>query len=146
MLCTVLEYVRLWSYNIKKKCCQLKILISWKHLSHKERKIFQDSYLNWAGLLMGDDIGSGLSSMSVCFDFRSTNIVQLSNWNPYFYRFRCHHPLLTQLSLSFSVLKSYLTAAFRDQVSIGNSSFWYKLDRVLIGSLIKSSYKSFVNL
>ena len=30
---------------------------------------------------MGDDIGSGLSSMSVCFDFRSTNIVQLSNRN-----------------------------------------------------------------
>jgi len=25
---------------------------------------------------MGDDIGSG----SVCFDFRSTNVVQLSNW------------------------------------------------------------------
>ena len=48
--------------------------------------------------------------------------------------------------LSFIVLKSYLNAAFRDQVSIGNSSFWYKLDRALIGSLIKSSYKSFVNL
>ena len=48
--------------------------------------------------------------------------------------------------LSFSILKSYLTAAFRDQVSIGNSSFWYKLDRALIGSLIKSSYKSFANL
>ena len=32
-----------------------------------------------AGLLMGDDIGSGLSSMAVCFDFRSTNVVQLSN-------------------------------------------------------------------
>ena len=28
---------------------------------------------------MGDDIGSGLSSMAVCFDFCSTNIVQLSN-------------------------------------------------------------------
>ena len=49
---------------------------------------------------MGDDIGSGLSSMSVCFDFRSTNVVQLSNWNPYFYRFRCHHPLITQLNPS----------------------------------------------
>ena len=24
---------------------------------------------------MGDDIGSGLSSMAVCFDFRSTNVV-----------------------------------------------------------------------
>ena len=30
---------------------------------------------------MGDDIGSGLSSMAVCFEFRSTNVVQLSNWN-----------------------------------------------------------------
>ena len=32
---------------------------------------------------MGDDIGSGLLSMSVCFDFCSTNVVQLSNRNPY---------------------------------------------------------------
>ena len=29
---------------------------------------------------MGDDIGLGLSSMAICFDFRSTNVVQLSNW------------------------------------------------------------------
>ena len=28
---------------------------------------------------MGDEIGLGLLSMAVCFDFRSTNIVQLSN-------------------------------------------------------------------
>ena len=27
---------------------------------------------------MGDVIGSGLLSMAVCFDFRSTNVVQLS--------------------------------------------------------------------
>ena len=32
---------------------------------------------------VGDDIGSGY----VCFDFRSTNVVQLSNRNPHFYRF-----------------------------------------------------------
>ena len=38
-------------------------------------------------LLMDDDIGLDLLSMAVCFDFRSTNIVQLSNQNPYFYRF-----------------------------------------------------------
>ena len=50
---------------------------------------------------MGDDIGSGLSSMAVCFDFPGTNVVQLSNWNPYFYRFRCHHPLITQLSFTY---------------------------------------------
>ena len=48
--------------------------------------------------VMGDDMGSGLSSMAVCFDFRSTNIVQLIYRNPYFYWFRCHHPLITQLS------------------------------------------------
>ena len=30
-----------------------------------------------AGLLMGDDIGSGQLSMAVCFDFRSTNVMQL---------------------------------------------------------------------
>ena len=47
---------------------------------------------------MGDDIGSGLLSMAVCFDFCSTNVVQLSNRNPYFYQFLCHHPLITQLS------------------------------------------------
>ena len=34
---------------------------------------------------MGDDISSGLSSMAVCFDFCSTNEVQLSNQNPEFY-------------------------------------------------------------
>ena len=32
---------------------------------------------------MSEDIGLGLSSMAICFDFRSTNVVQLSNWNPY---------------------------------------------------------------
>ena len=47
---------------------------------------------------MGDDIGSGLSSTAVCFDFRLTNIVQLSNQNLYFYQFQCHHPLIIQLS------------------------------------------------
>ena len=47
---------------------------------------------------MGDDIGSGLLSMAVCFDFRSTNVVQFSNRNLYFYRLQCHHPLITQLS------------------------------------------------
>ena len=46
---------------------------------------------------MGDDIGLGLLPMAICFDFQSTNVVQLSNWNPYFYRFGCHHPLITQL-------------------------------------------------
>ena len=30
---------------------------------------------------MSDDIGSGLSSMAICFDFRLTNVVQLSNRN-----------------------------------------------------------------
>ena len=49
---------------------------------------------------MGDDIGLGLSSMAVCFDFRSTNVVQLNIWNPYFYQFGCHHPLIIQLNLN----------------------------------------------
>ena len=39
---------------------------------------------------MGDDISLGLLSVAVCFDFRTTNVVQLSNLNQYFYRFRCH--------------------------------------------------------
>ena len=38
--------------------------------------------------------------MAVCFDFRLTNVVQLRNRNPYFYRFRCHQPLLPSLHLS----------------------------------------------
>ena len=57
---------------------------------------------------MGDDIGLGLSSMAVCFDFRSTNVVQLSNRTPYFYRFRCHHPLITQLNLKETFKLLYL--------------------------------------
>ena len=52
---------------------------------------------------MGDDIGSGLLSMAVCFDFLSTNIVQLSNRNPYFYRFPCHHSLITQLRINLII-------------------------------------------
>ena len=62
---------------------------------------------------MGDDIGSGLSSMAVCFDFRSTNIVQLSNQNLYYYRFRCHHPLITQLSIAHT----YITKSTRKTAS-----------------------------
>ena len=54
---------------------------------------------------MGDDISWGLSSVAICFDFRSTNIVQLSNQNPYLYWFPCHHPLITQLN---SLVLSYL--------------------------------------
>ena len=52
------------------------------------------SGLGYAGLLMGDDIGSGLSSMFVYFDFCSTNVVKLSNRKPCFYRFQYHHPLI----------------------------------------------------
>ena len=53
---------------------------------------------------MGDDIGLGLSSMVICFDFRSTNVVQLSNRNPHFYWFRSYHPLITQLKFCQIVL------------------------------------------
>ena len=35
---------------------------------------------------MGDDISAGLSHMAICFDFCSTNVVQLSNRNLYFYQ------------------------------------------------------------
>ena len=56
------------------------------------------SKLSW--VITSDDIGSGLWSMAVCFDFPSTNVVQLSNQNTYFYRLQCHHPLITQLTLN----------------------------------------------
>ena len=59
----------------------------------------------WAGLLMGDNIGLGLLFMSVCFEFCSTNVVQLSNWNPHFYWFRCNHPLITQLTHQRTLLE-----------------------------------------
>jgi hypothetical protein len=39
--------------------------------------------LNYVELLMGHGIGLGLSSMAVCFAFRSTNEVQLSNRKQY---------------------------------------------------------------
>ena len=45
-------------------------------------------------------MGSGLLSMAICFNFLSTNIVQLSNRNLYFYLFQYHHPLITQLILN----------------------------------------------
>ena len=45
-------------------------------------------------------------SMSVCFDFRSTNVVQLSNRNPSFYRFWCHHPLISCLAQMTSLKNS----------------------------------------
>ena len=70
---------------------------------------------------MSDDIGSGLSSMAVCFDFHSTNIVQLSNWNPYFYRFRCHHPLITQLNANLVLYN--LIGRDRCQLGICGTSF-----------------------
>ena len=72
-------------------------------MATKVFKIFFNPFRSFqskvTGFLMGDGIGSGLSSKSVCFDFCSIKVVQLSNRNPYFYRFRCHHPLLTQLRM-----------------------------------------------
>ena len=62
---------------------------------------------------MGDDIGSGLPSLAICIDFRSTNVVQLSNQKPWFYRFRCHHPLITQLTFNLiTVGDLYLSIFF----------------------------------
>jgi hypothetical protein len=67
---------------------------------------------------MGDDTGLGLSSMTVCFDFCSTNVVQLSNQN----RFRCHHPLITQLRLAYSSGRHYTTTKTA-HVAIQNIAF-----------------------
>jgi hypothetical protein len=64
---------------------------------------------------MGDDISWGLSSVAICFDFRSTNIVQLSNQNPHLYWFPCHHPLITQLNsldLSYWIMGESSTILF----------------------------------
>ena len=52
----------------------------------KQYIYFKINYLKFElSWVMGDDIGLGLSSMAVCFDFRY--IVQLTDRNPYFYRF-----------------------------------------------------------
>ena len=56
---------------------------------------------------MDDDIGLGLLATAVCFDFRSTNVVQLSNRNPHFYQFWCHHPFITQHSKYVKILTSF---------------------------------------
>ena len=42
----------------------------------------------------------------VCCLWPTVNIVQLSNRNPYFYQFRCHHPLITQLNHCTTLLQS----------------------------------------
>ena len=52
---------------------------------------------------MGDDIGSG-SVTDCCLrsdsdPLSSTNLQYGENHNKPFYRFRCHHPLITQLTL-----------------------------------------------
>ena len=67
----------------------------------KERKTFQvvkRNDFNLAGLLMGDDISLCMLSIADWYDFCSTNVVQLSNRNLYFYWFQCHHPLINQLN------------------------------------------------
>ena len=43
---------------------------------------------------MGDEIGSGLMSMAICFDFRSTNVSIAAQ-----YWFQCNHPLIAQPNL-----------------------------------------------
>ena len=44
-----------------------------------------------------------MTSVWVChlWPFDLILIVQLSNRNPYFHRFRCHHPLITQLNFNY---------------------------------------------
>ena len=78
---------------------------------------------------MGDDIGSGLSSMAVCFDFCSTNVVQLSNRNPYFYRFRCHHPFITQLIVDY-----YFHFSVGGGSIVWKLSQWQPVERLLAGT------------
>ena len=72
---------------------------------------------------MGDDIGSGLSSMAVCFDFRSTNVVQLSNRNPYLMSSPINNPAyLNQLHPKFLKAKINLMKLFKISLE-GYTSF-----------------------
>ena len=68
----------------------------------KARKyVVRKHFLYQDGLLLGDDIHSGLSCMSVCFNFCSTIV-----GSSVICRFRCHHPLITQLILYHTVYQS----------------------------------------
>ena len=62
--------------------------------------------------------------MAICFDFRWTNVVQLSNQNPYLYQFGCHHPLITQLNLNVECTQVPKVKFFLQilQPKLGNST------------------------
>ena len=88
---------------------------------------------------MGDDIGWGLSSMAVYFDFRSTNVVQLSNRNPYFYKFQSHHPLIIQLNLdSYLFGEKGTSEDSEDQIDLD----WSKGSLILMAHLGPIRYHS----
>ena len=76
---------------------------------------------------MGDEIGWGMSSMVICFDFFSTNVVQLSNQKYVVYGRlttihnslslnpnRCHYPLKTYLSYLYLISKYNLFIFFHN--------------------------------
>ena len=62
---------------------------------------------------MGNGIGLGLLSMSVCFDFRSTKVGSSvigtgrieGSLLPYFYRSWCHYPLITDKNHVWCTIK-----------------------------------------
>ena len=56
----------------------------------------------------------------VCFDFCSTNVVQLCNRNLYFYQFRCHHPLITQLNWDHSAFFQRMRWKFGPSTLLSN--------------------------
>ena len=61
---------------------------------------------------MGNDICSGVSFKSICFDFFSTYIgisVIENSWNPHFKWFRCQNPLKTYLRHDNTLFKILLT-------------------------------------
>ena len=82
--------------------------------------------LSW--VINGWCISLVLSSMVVCFDFCLTNVVQLSNWNPYFYRFQSHHPLITQLTLDNNTsLQFFFTSTLEINTKYGTIIFEKKI-------------------
>ena len=79
---------------------------------------------------MGDDIGSDLLSMAVYFDFRSSNVVQVSNQNLSFYQFGCHHPLITQLSVPGGCRQLYHTTTPEKQTHVSDYRVAFKNKRM----------------
>ena len=66
------------------------------------------------------------SVRAVCFYFCSTNVVQLSNRNMYFYWLWCHHPLITQITIFMHQIFHWVLSYVFCQIIMTVSNFSLK--------------------